>query len=178
MDNTDVVDKVTEKRKTTELVYPNSSKSSFLGEDKQLELVYGIEGGMGFYKIKNKSQDSYQITINFQDDSIRSHISKPYSISDSSLFPPSESISNWDMKQWTTHEKLDKSEYNGIRFGWRTYKGEMQFRINSKNDTYADVSYYYDSDGPSTKSTIKVIPNGSSNWYPYKGGNIVTAINK
>lgn len=82
------------------------------------------------------------------------------------------------MKTWTTRENIDKNGSDGIKFGWRTYKGEMQYRLHNENPVYKDVEVYYEKDGPSTKKVLKVMPKGASNWQPYKGGNIITNFKK
>ena len=156
------------------IVYPDSSHTSFLGEEKQLKLIYGVQNSKAFYKIKNNSQDGFLVTVKFDDGTEARHEVNSYSMSEVINFPISESIENWEMKSWTTREKFDEAQSGGIRFAWRTFKGESQFRLHSSNETYTDVTYYYENN-PEVKSTIKVMPKGASNWVSYKGGNIVTS---
>lgn len=156
------------------IIYPDSTHTSFLGEEKQLKLIYGIENGKAFYRVKNNSEEGYLVTIKFDDGSEARHEVNAYSMTETINYPIKDSIENWEMKSWTSREKLDENESNGIRFGWRTFKGEKQFRLHNSNEIYIDVTYYYEKDGPERKTTIKVMPKGASNWVPYKGGNIVT----
>jgi len=159
------------------VIYPDSTHTSFLGEDKQLKLIYGVEKNKAFYRVKNNSKEGYLVTIKFDDGTEARHEVSSYSMTETINFPIKDSIENWTMKSWTSRETLDENESSGIRFGWRTFKGEKQFRLHNSNETYIDVTYYYEEEGPEKKTTIKVMPKGSCNWRPYKGGNIVTTFN-
>lgn len=156
-------------------VYLDSENVSYLGDNKELKMVYGVKGGRGFYQIKNNDKDSYLITVVFNDDSKSQHEVKPYSLTEEFYYPLSNSIKNWNMKSWTTRERLDDNQNHGIRFGWRTFQGSQQFRLHNSSDKYIEVTYFYENE-KDVKRTIKVMPNGVSNWQPNKGGNIITTI--
>jgi hypothetical protein len=155
-------------------VYFEEKNMSKLPNRPLVLMEYGVKNNKGYFVIYNKEPNTIRVDVSYKDKSLTSMLIKPNSNSETKAFNPRNPIAKWEVTDWTTIEKLETQLNNGIRFGWRSFKGKQQFRFHNATNKTLSFFYYYKQEGESSKKHMELPSRAASQWFDYPGGDIIT----